>query len=327
MPEALTVTAVVPSYGRPESLLRCLEGLLAGERAPEQVVVVLRDTDSASREALAEWTPSAGEGRAQGSAPAAGPALRLVLVAEPGQIAALNAGLAVATGDVVTFPDDDCVPRPDWLRRLVAHYADPRVGGAGGRDVVHHDTPEPPLPAARAVGRLTWYGRVVGNHHREAPGGPRPVDHLKGVNMSFRRELLPPFDPCIRGPHYNDTDVSLGLSRHGWRLIYDPEAKVDHYPAPRLDNPGGRDLRDLRLARLDAHDWMYMVLKHQPWFLRPLSAFYIMLVGTRLRPGLLLGLAQALIRPRQALRTLSASLGGALWGIWTWAGRGRRCTT
>ncbi len=42
MPEALTVTALVPSYGRPDSLLRCLDGLLAGERAPEEIVVVLR---------------------------------------------------------------------------------------------------------------------------------------------------------------------------------------------------------------------------------------------------------------------------------------------
>ncbi len=323
MSEALTVTAVVPSYGRPDSLLRCLKGLLAGERAPEEIVVVLRDNDTASLEALERWT--ANGARVQGSAPTGDPGLKLVLVSESGQVAALNAGLAVATGDVVTFPDDDCVPRPDWLGRLIAHYADPRVGGVGGRDVVHEPTPEPVPAAARAVGRLTWYGRVVGNHHCETPGGPRPVDHLKGVNMSFRRTLLPPFDPCIRGPHYNDTDVSLGLSRHGWKLIYDPEAKVDHYPAPRLDNPGGRDLQDLRLTCLDAHDWMYVVLKHQPWFLRPVSAFYIMLVGSRLRPGLLLGLARALRRPKEAFAALSASLRGALAGMWTWASGGRRC--
>ena len=35
--------------------------------------------------------------------------------------------------------------------------------------------------------------------------------HLKGVNMSFRRELLAPFDPNIRGPHINDTDLSLAV--------------------------------------------------------------------------------------------------------------------
>lgn len=317
MSETLTVTALVPSYRRPESLLRCLEALVAGERVPDEIVVVLRDSDTASQEALERWR--AGEGGARANARPGFCQPKLVLVAEPGQVAALNAGLAAATGDVVTFPDDDCVPRPDWLRRLLAHYADPRVGGAGGRDVVHHATSTPPAPTARRVGRLTWYGRVMGNHHCETSGGPRSVDHLKGVNMSFRREVLPSFDPCIRGPHYNDTDVSLGVSRHGWKLIYDPEARVDHYPAPRVDNPGGRNLQDWRLTYLDAHDWMYVVLKHQPWFLRPVSALYIMLVGTRLRPGLLMGLAQAPRRPRAALTAVGASLRGALAGLWTWA--------
>jgi hypothetical protein len=247
-----------------------------------------------------------------------------VLVSQPGQIAAMNAGLAVATGEVITFPDDDCVPRADWLRRIMGHYDDPRVGGAGGRDVVNHAPPQPPPPTVRTIGKLTWYGRVIGNHHCETVGGPRAVDHLKGVNMSFRRALLPPFDPHIRGPHFNDTDVALGVSRRGWTLIYDPDAKVDHHPAQRPDSPGGRDLQDPRLIALDAHDWAYLVLKHQPWCLRGVSAAYILLVGSRLRPGLLSGLGQMLVRSGDAWRSMCASLRGALAGIVTWwRARGR----
>lgn len=292
----MTVTAIIPSYGRPDSLRRCLEGLLAGERVPDQIVLVLRETDTASREAVAPLLAAA-SGRCRTD---------LVGVSEPGQIAALNAGLPHATGDIVTFPDDDCVPRPDWLRRLLRHYEDPAVGGVGGRDVVHVDgLPEPPLVGR--VGVVTWYGRIIGNHHCEVAPEPRRVMHLKGVNMSFRRELLPAFDGRIRGPHFNDTDVSLGVSRRGRPLIYDPEAKVDHYPAVRPDTPGGRDLLDPHLAFLDAHDWMFLLLKHLPWWRRPLGALYVLLIGTRLRPGLLLGLAQ----PR-CWRTMGAGLRGAL---------------
>lgn len=41
---------------------------------------------------------------------------------------ALEAGLAVADGDLILVLDADFVPRPDLLRRTVGHFADPEVG-------------------------------------------------------------------------------------------------------------------------------------------------------------------------------------------------------
>lgn len=306
----LTVTALIPSYGRPDSLLRCLDGLLAGERLPDEIIVIVRDTDADTRAAIETWHKK-GDGallREKGSVP-----FFHVTVATPGQIAAINAGLPHTTGDIVTFPDDDCIPRPDWLRRIMSHYTSERVGGVGGRDVVHVDGLEDP-PSARRVGEVTWYGRLIGNHHLNISGGPRPVMHLKGVNMSFRRRLLVPFDPFIRGPHINDTDISLAVFRQGYQLIFDPEAKVDHYPASRPDTPGGRDLLDPRLAFLDAHDWTYLLLKHQPWWLRPIDWLYALLVGTRMRPGLLLGLPRPRMWPvtGAAVRGTIVALGTAV---------------
>ncbi|MCE5239614.1 glycosyltransferase [bacterium] len=289
----LTVTAIIPSYGRPDSLARCLDGLLHGERLPDEVVVVVRETDAATREAAEAY-----------------PTVRIATVTEPGQIAAMNAGLAVATGEIVCFPDDDCVPRTDWLRRLMAHYDDPQVGGVGGRDVVGGpEGPEPPLVGR--VGVVTWYGRIIGSHHCRTTPEPRPVDHLKGVNMSFRRVLLPAFDGRIRGPHLNDTDISLGVRRRGYRLIFDPDAKVDHYPAVRPDTPGGRDLLDPQLAYLDAHDRMYVLLKHTSALRKPLVVAYQLLLGTRVQPGVLTALAVG------RWRVVGACVAGGLAGIGT----------
>ncbi len=289
----MTVTALIPSYGRPDSLRRCLDGLLAGERVPDEIIVVARDTDADTRRAAEAYA-----------------AVRVASVTEPGQIAAMNAGLAVATGDVVCFPDDDCVPRPDWLRRLTAHYDNPQVGGAGGRDVVGGpEGPEPPW--VKRVGLVTWYGRIIGGHHCRTSPEPRAADHLKGVNMSFRRALLPPFDRRIRGPHLNDTDISLGVRRQGYRLVFDPQAKVDHYPATRPDTPGGRDLLDPKLAYLDAHDRVYVLLKHLPWYRKPVAAAYQLLIGTKVQPGLLTALVTGWGRP------VGACLAGGLAGIRT----------
>ena len=45
-----------------------------------------------------------------------------------------NTGIAVTTGAVVAFLDDDAAAEPDWLQRLTEPYADPQVLGVGGRD-------------------------------------------------------------------------------------------------------------------------------------------------------------------------------------------------
>src|SRR6476661_8283666 len=43
-----------------------------------------------------------------------------------------NIGIQHAAGDIVCFTDDDGIPEPDWIDRLVTAYEDPRVAAAGG---------------------------------------------------------------------------------------------------------------------------------------------------------------------------------------------------
>ncbi|MFO7947234.1 MAG: glycosyltransferase family 2 protein, partial [Armatimonadota bacterium] len=201
----MKTTVLIPSYKRGPALLHSLAGVINGERVPDQVVVVLRDTDEESQELVQNWLDEC-------SCP---DVFDIPQVSEPGQIAAINRGLEVASGDIVAFTDDDAVPRSQWLKCLVSHYEDPDVGGVGGRDVVHHgDTITD--GETTVVGRITAFGRIIGNHHLELQGPAAEVEHLKGVNMSFRRELIQPFDPNIQGPHFNDTDQSLSVRKQGW---------------------------------------------------------------------------------------------------------------
>ncbi len=60
---------------------------------------------------------------------------RVVLVREPGVVAAYNRGLDTATGDVVCFTDDDAAPHADWIERIERAFGeDAALGGMGGRD-------------------------------------------------------------------------------------------------------------------------------------------------------------------------------------------------
>jgi cellulose synthase/poly-beta-1,6-N-acetylglucosamine synthase-like glycosyltransferase len=60
------------------------------------------------------------------------PQLRLLVLPRLGKNHALNAGVAQAQGEILVFTDADTIMAPDALRKLVAPFSDPKVGGVGG---------------------------------------------------------------------------------------------------------------------------------------------------------------------------------------------------
>ncbi len=307
----LSVTVVIPSYRRPAHLVKCLDGVMAGQRLPDEIVVVLRDIDSESRQALARWRQAR---TARGLPDPVVPAISYVY----GQIPAMEIGRQTASGDVICFIDDDCVPRRQWLQRILSHYADETVGGVGGRDVVHlGDTIVE--RRVRVVGKITWWGRMIGNHHLLYSGGPVEVDHLKGANMSYRRALMKAFDlNMVRGECLlNDTDASLWVRRQGYRLIYDPLAIVDHYPAPRYGE-STRDLASPQAAYNNSHNWVYCLLKYQHPLQQVAFVLYALLVGQGQMPGLAKYLLALPARPLGATRQFVAATKGKLAGLKTY---------
>ena len=183
----ITITVVVTTYRRPKDLERCLEGLKRQTRLADEVVVVARDTDTATWAFLESYNRE--------NLP-----LRTATVITPGAIAAANVGLDEATGNIISFIDDDAVPRNDWLASIEPYFlSDERVGGVGGRDFMYQEN-QLIEGSRKVVGRVQWFGRTIGNHHLGV-GGPREVDVLKGVNMSFLRSAITNrhFDRLMRG--------------------------------------------------------------------------------------------------------------------------------
>ena len=202
------------------------------------------------------------------------------MVSVPGVIAAMDMGVRSTTCDIIAVVDDDVQLQPDWLERCLCHYADPSVIGVGGRDIVHERGA--PCEALQArVGHVTWYGRIIGNHHRGS-GMARPVDVLKGANMSLRRHYWV-LDKRLHGTgaqvHW-EVQVCLRVRRQNGTLIYDPGCLVDHFPAQRFDN----DQRGAptRKAIADAcHNEVYILLTYLAWWQRIPYLLYTFVIGRR----------------------------------------------
>ncbi len=219
-----SIGVLIPTYKRSRDLLRCLDALRAQEKLPDDVLLIVREEDTETRSALSLYD--------RGTLP-----IRILLVATPGTVYAHNVGIEACSTDVLAMIDDDTAPHPEWLRTILQNFqADPRLGGLGGRDRCFDGQAFDESKEA-TVGKLQWFGRAIGNHHR-GYGEIREVDLLKGANMSFRRTALETArcDTRLRGKGAQpneDTSLTFAVKRAGWKIAYDPNAVVDHYQAVR----------------------------------------------------------------------------------------------
>jgi len=216
-----SISVVVCAFTRERLgvMSEAIDSLRAQTLPPHEVVLVIDHAPELLEEARGLW-----------------PDLKIVANRErQGLSGARNSGVAAASGDVVAFLDDDAIAAPDWLERLAAAYADPKVLGAGGA-----------VRPRWVEGKPGWFPPefdwVVGCTHSGMPQQLEPVRNLVGANMSFRREPL--LD--VGGFSHDlgrvgtlpvgceETDLSIRVHQR-WpeaEILYDPAAAVEHVVPP-----------------------------------------------------------------------------------------------
>lgn len=307
--EVRTISVMIPTYRRPQDLARCLLALEQQTRKVDQVIVVVRDRDNQTWAFLQEFHPQ-------------NFTLDTVTVTVPGVVAAMNAGLEQIKGDIIAITDDDAAPHPDWLAKIEAYFlADSSIGGVGGRDLQYVGTQLKPMGETEIVGRLQWFGRVIGNHHIGV-GVAREVDVLKGVNMAYRRSAIANlrFDERMLGTgaqvHF-ELAFSLALRRQGWKLIYDPLITVDHYPAQRFDEDQRSQFNQLAWSNA-VHNETLALLEYLSPLQKIVYILWAIFIGTRDALGLLQLLRLLPNQKGLAVKKWLASMQGRIQAWQTW---------
>ena len=163
-----------------------------------------------------------------------------------GKSFALNLGLAHAAGDVVALTDDDVVPAPDWLNRIVSAFRELDVTFVCGKVLPRWEgLPPPELLTPRAQGvwgplAIVDYGDEPVHYVAESTKQRLPI----GANLAFARSALAAVggwrtdlgkvnNTLISG---EDHEIFRQLRVHGlYSGYYDPALTVRHHvPAARL---------------------------------------------------------------------------------------------
>lgn len=102
---SLEFSVVIPTYHRPKELTRCLMGALSQETPKDRYEIIVVDNDI---KGSAEKTVQKIQGERR--------RIRYERRFSNNLSEARNLGARVGIGEWIAFLDDDCVPKPDWLK-------------------------------------------------------------------------------------------------------------------------------------------------------------------------------------------------------------------
>ncbi len=242
-PPGVGVAVVLVSHDTREEVLGALASLAADAAAWQGLEVVVVDTGSR------DGTVAAVRG--------ARPEVRVLPLVNTGFARAANAGVRATHAPVVVVANADVRFEPGAVAALAGALEEHGDLGAVGPEVRYPDgtlqasarrRPDTTTAVLHALlGRIRadnpWTRRY---HARDLdPGRAREVDWLSGCALALRRsavEQVGGFDPGYF-LYVEDVDLAERLRAAGWRLRYEPRARVRHRVGASTSRARWRALR------------------------------------------------------------------------------------
>src|ERR1700723_522939 len=205
------VTLLVPAYNEQAAIVQTIQAALACDY-PKLEVLVMDDgsTDQTPELVRANFGND--------------PRVRMISQPNRGKPAALNHGLEEATGEVIVSIDGDTIVDPEAIRRLVRHFADPKVGAVAGN--------------VKVINRNRWLTRwqaleyiTSQNLEKRAFDLLNCIPVVPGAVGAWRSDLVRSCEGFSKDTVAEDTDLTITIRRSGWKILYDEDA-IGHTEVP-----------------------------------------------------------------------------------------------
>jgi cellulose synthase/poly-beta-1,6-N-acetylglucosamine synthase-like glycosyltransferase len=218
--ELPAVSVIVAAYAEAEVIARRIGNLRELDYPPDRVEVVV----------ACDGSPDATAQRAR----EAGADVVLELP-RGGKIRAQDAAVKRSEREIVAFSDANVQWEPEALRRLVAPFADPRVGYVCG-DVSFVN--ERGTNQEGVYWRYEMALRALESRVRSVTGG-------NGAIYATRREAYMFVDPIMG----HDLSFPFNMVKHGWRAVYASDAHATEKMVPTIEGEFARK------RRMSSHMW------------------------------------------------------------------------
>ena len=259
-------SVVVVNWNRRDLLENCLQSLETQTVTGFEVILVDNGSTDGSVDMAARFNNST--------------KFRLKIIRNSknlGFCAGNNAGIRVATGELIGLLNNDAVADPCWLEQLTLAFADSGVGMAASKILVYEDP-----------SRIDKVGHLIYPDGQNRGRGTGEIDHGQydkveevlwpdGCAAMYRRTMLDQiggFDEDFFA-YADDAELGLRARAAGWRCLYIPGAVVRHHRGATLGLASARRLELIERNRIlltIKHFPAGMLLASFPYFLTRVTA-------------------------------------------------------
>jgi cellulose synthase/poly-beta-1,6-N-acetylglucosamine synthase-like glycosyltransferase len=205
LPEApALVSVLIPAHNESKVIVPSIERILASDYHHFEVLVV----DDGSTDATSDLVHTVFGND---------PRVRLITKANGGKAAALNQGLAAASGVIVVALDADTQFETDAISKLVRWFADPKVGAVAGNAKV-----------GNRINMVTFWQALeyitAQNLERRALAALGCITVVPGAIGAWRREAIQQVGGFPIDTLAEDQDLTITVQRAGYAVLFDSEA-------------------------------------------------------------------------------------------------------
>ncbi len=196
-----SVSLIVAAYNEEATIGRKLENILALDypRDKLQVIVVSDGSTDRTNQIVRQYVRRG---------------ILFLPLPRVGKAAALNAAVAMATGEILVFSDANSIYAPDAIRALVRPFADRWVGGVAGNQV--YVTPDEMSSSGEGEREYWGFDRWLKFYESEAGN----TISATGAIYAIRRHLFQPVPEGVT----DDFVTSVRVIAQGYRLVFAPDA-------------------------------------------------------------------------------------------------------
>jgi cellulose synthase/poly-beta-1,6-N-acetylglucosamine synthase-like glycosyltransferase len=216
-----TVSLIVAAYNEEREIANRIRNALQMDYPPEKLEIIIASDGSTDK------TEPIVRGFASER-------VRLLVLQRQGKIPALDAAVNSARGEILVFSDANSAVCPDGLRKLVAPFADPHVGGVAG------NTRYQVALGSQSSGHNESLYLSYDSWLKQRESFTGSVVSAQGGLYAIRRRLYRrPEDTAVT----DDFAISTAVIEQGFRLVFEPEAISVELAIPSAEQEFRRRIR------------------------------------------------------------------------------------
>jgi len=201
----MIATVIIPVYNEAQTLGDCLASLVPQAEQHQGIEIIV--VDDGSTDNTADLAPNF-------------PEVRWLRQIRQGPAAARNRGAREARGEIILFTDGDCIPLDNWLEEMLAPFQQaPAIIGVKGAYITRQ----------RAL--VARFVQIEYEDKYDKLAASAYIDFIDTYSAGYRRQMFlnaGGFDQEFPVACAEDVELSYRLANLGYKLVFNPKAKVIH---------------------------------------------------------------------------------------------------